>query len=93
MIPAMRNQTNRLHVLFGLLVDLARLSCLFFPPSGEPLLLVAVVGTGLFLVSLTLVAVEEENLLGVSTAHVASVARCQRAEKRSTMLQENNPHG
>jgi hypothetical protein len=85
MIPAMRNQTNRLHVLFGLLVDLARLSCFFFPPSGEPLLLVAVVGTGLFLVSLTLVAVEKENLLRVAGTHIDSFRIWAMAVKRTTM--------
>ncbi len=58
---------------------------LFLAPSGEPLFLVAVMGAGLFFVLLTLVAVKEQNLLSVGTAHAVSVRGCRVVVKRTTM--------
>lgn len=71
---------NRLSVLV-----LAGLRLLFFAPSREPLFLIAVVRTGLFLVLLTLVAVEEQNLLRVTGTHTDSFRSWPRAVKASTL--------
>lgn len=73
---------NRLSVL----LNWAGLRFLFLAPSREPLLLVAVVRAGLFLVLLTFVAVEKENLLRVAGTHTDSLSRWPRAVKRTTML-------
>jgi len=72
---------NRLGGLFSL----AGFQLFFLAPSREPLLLVAVVRTRLFFVLLTLVAVEEQNLLRIGTSHAASVRGCRVVVKRTTM--------
>lgn len=61
-------------------------------PSGESLLLVAVVRAGLFLVLLTLVTVEKQNLLRVAGTHTDSFRRWRVAVKRITMQSRAN-HG
>ena len=75
------DRLNRLSVLLGL----AGLRSLFLAPSGESLLLRSVVRAGLFLVLLTLVAVEKENLLRVAGTHTASFRTWPRAVKASTL--------
>lgn len=75
----------RMNRLSGLL-SLARFQLFFLAPSGEPLLLVAVVRTGLFLILLTLVAVEEQNLLRVGGTHIDSFRIWRVVVKRTTLI-------
>ena len=75
---------NRLSVL----LDWAGLRLLFLAPSRESLLLRSVVRAGLFLVLLTLVAVEKQNLLRVAGTHTDSLSRWSRAVKRTTISQK-----
>jgi hypothetical protein len=77
---------DRLSVLFGL----AGLRLLFLAPSREPLLLVAVVWAGLFLVLLALVAVEKQNLLRVAGTHTDSCGSWRTVVKRTTVPQEQS---
>lgn len=79
--PMKGDRINRLGVLFGL----AGLYGFFLAPSGESLLLRSVVRAGLFLVLLTLVAVEEQNLLRVAGTHTLSFRTWRRAVKASTL--------
>lgn len=82
MIPMKKgDRMNRLSAL----LSLGGLRLFFLAPSREPLLLVAVVRAGLFLVLLTLMAVEEQNLLRVWTAHAVSVRGWRVVVKRTTM--------
>jgi hypothetical protein len=75
------NRMNRLGGLFSL----ARFQLFFLSSSGKPLLLIAVVRTGLFLVLLTLVAVEEQNLLRVGRTHTDSLRIWRVVVKRTTL--------
>jgi hypothetical protein len=80
--PMKGDRMNRLSVLFGL----SGLRGFFLPPSRESLLLRSVVRAGLFLVLLTLVAVEKQNLLRVAGTHTDSLSRWPRAVKASTLV-------
>ena len=79
--PMKGNRMNRLTVQLGW----AGLRLLSFAPSGESLPLRSIVLAGLFLVLLTLVTVEKENLLRVAGRHTASVRTWRVAVKRTTM--------
>jgi hypothetical protein len=76
---------NRLSLLLGL----AGLRLLFFAPSREPLLLIAIMRAGFFFVLLTFVAVEEEDFLRVAGRHTGSFRSWPRAVKGTTLP----PHG
>jgi hypothetical protein len=78
--PMKGDRMNRLSVL----LYLAGLRLLFLAPPREPLLLRSIVRAGLFLVLLTLVAVEKQNLLRVAGTHIVSLSRWPRAVKRAT---------
>lgn len=80
---------DRINRLSGLL-SLTLLRPLFLAATREPLLLVAVVQARLFLVPLTLVAIEEQNFLSVGTAHAASLRGWWVVVKRTTMLRYAN---
>lgn len=62
-----------------------------FASSIRALLLRPIMRAGFFLVLAATTAEEKLNLLSVGTAHLASVLRWQRAEKRSTMPQGKIP--
>lgn len=87
--PKMNRQNQnalQINIRLALLMSgLLRRSRFLFPPSRKPLLLVAVVRAGLFLVPLTLVAVEEQDFLSVGTAHTVSLRSWPRAVKGSTL--------
>ena len=82
--PMKGDRMSRLGGLFSV----ARLRLLFLAPSREPLFLIAVVRAGLFLVLLTLVAVEEQNLLRVGGTHADSVPIWRVVVKRTTLVRD-----
>ena len=82
--PMKGDRMNRLGGLFSL----ARFQLFFLAPSREPLLLAAVMRTRLFLVLLTLVAVEEQNLLRVGGTHTDSFRIWRVVVKRTTVWPE-----
>lgn len=84
--PMKGDRMNRLGGLFSW----AGFQLFFLSSSGEPLLLCPIVWAGLFLVLLTLVAVEEQNLLRVAGTHTNSLSRWSRAVKRATVHGSEN---